>query len=69
MQDPLMLQYLKDIKENTVRIENKLDKHDDRIGSLEDTRTNQRGIMIGGGGVVTFFAGAAAWVVNYWSKQ
>lgn len=40
----------------------------ERIESLEDTRTQQRGIMIGGGAVVTFFAGLAAWLVDHFYK-
>lgn len=68
MTQPIILQYLKDIKENTLRIEQKMDTHDTRIKSLEDTRTSQRGMMLGGGAVVTFFAGISAWVVDHWIK-
>lgn len=60
--DPLMLQYLKSIDDKTTRIEEKLDKHDDRIGSLEDTRAKQRGIMIAGGTGVTLLSGFLSWL-------
>lgn len=36
-----------------------------RISSLEDTRSRQRGIMIGGGMVVTFCASMFTWVVDH----
>lgn len=68
MSDPLMLQYLQDIKDGVTRIENKVETQDTRISSLEETRTTQRGIMIGGGTVVTFFAGCVAWLVDHWGK-
>lgn len=64
MNDPLMLQYLKDIKDTTIRIEQNQDKDGERISSLERTRSNQRGIMLGGGTVVTFFAGLVTWLMD-----
>lgn len=41
------------------------DTLDPRISSLETTRTKQHGIMIGGGALVTFFAGMFSWVINH----
>ena len=56
------------IKESLDKLHEKFDntseKHDTRLKSLERTRDNQRGIMAGGGAVVTLFAGLVAWVVG-----
>lgn len=61
------------IKESLDKLHEKFDatveKHDDRLKSLERTRANQRGIMVGGGAVVTFFAGVVAWVVDHMGGQ
>lgn len=57
------------IKDSVDRIEAKQDAQSARISSLEETRTTQKGMMIGGGAVVTFFAGCTAWLVDHWGKS
>jgi len=69
MTDPLILQYLKDIKEAVTRVEDKQDIQDNRLNGHDLKFERQSGVMIGGGAVVTFFAGLAAWVVDHWSKS
>jgi hypothetical protein len=65
--DPL-LEFVKSIDSRISSMDKKLDAaldtHGDRISSLEDTRSEQRGIMISGGAFVTTLSGIAAYVVN-----
>ncbi len=71
MSDETMLHYVKSIADGVIRLEEKMDlmsaDQNDRISSLETTREQQRGIMIGGGTMVTLFAGAVTWLVNIFS--
>ena len=80
MTDPVTLQYLKSIDDRTGRMETNIETmriaheanietmriaHNDRIGSLEKTRTQQEGIMVGGGVVVASLAAIVSWTVNH----
>lgn len=60
----LMMSRFDNIDENLSDIKLSSGKHEKRIRSLEDTRTSQKGIMIGGGTAVTTLAGAVTWLIN-----
>ncbi len=67
MSDPL-LEFVKSIDARISAMDSKLDAaldgHGERLNSLEDTRTEQRGMMLGGGMVVTALSGVAAYITN-----
>lgn len=69
MADPTTLQYLKSIDDRTTRMEDRMEEtfgfHQERISSLEKTRERQRGIMVAGGGGVTFFS----WLIAHLSRS
>jgi hypothetical protein len=66
----LMMKRFDHIDKNMGDIKSTMVSQDGRILSLENTRTNQRGVMIGGGAVVAFFSGIVVWVVNHlWGSQ
>lgn len=72
MPDPI-LQYLKSIDDRTarmeIRIDETLDRHQDKINEHENKFERQSGIMIGGGAVVTALSGIAAWIVDHLIKN
>ena len=61
----LMMKRFDTIEEGIGDIKSTMVSQDGRILSLENTRTNQSGIMVGGGAVVTFFAGVVTWLVDH----
>lgn len=65
----LMMARFDSLEDGIGHIKGVLDDQDRRIGSLDDTRSNQRGIMLGGGAAVTFFAGVATWIVDHMGKN
>lgn len=72
MSDPI-LQYLQSIDDRTARMENRinetLDKHQLKIDEHSEKFAEQRGVMLGGGAVITLISGCVAWIVDHFSRN
>ena len=67
MSDPV-LTYLKSIDDRTARMESRidetLDKHQEKINEHDRKFERQAGVMMGGAGVITFISAPAGWLLN-----
>jgi hypothetical protein len=68
MSDPV-LEYLKSVKQDLREIKQDLggmlQKHDDRLDTLEDAQSEQRGMIKMAGAVITAASGVVAFIVAH----
>lgn len=68
MSDPI-LHYLKSIDDRTarmeIRIDETLDKHQDKLNEHDKKFERQKGLMVGGGAVIAFIGACIGWVLDH----
>lgn len=61
---PLILQYLKDLRDQLTRIEDRFDGQGARISSLEETRAKQNGVVLAFSAGLASLCGLASWLAR-----